>query len=349
MKEWAPTGGGIMTFGLRQASEFQTMRKNYKYAAVAVFAVVMLFFVFSRSVQQKSDSFTAGTAGQKQFFQVNPAEEIKNGETTVVKKNPGEPVSSAESFISVFVDKNGGEKILAEKNKDEQLPIASITKLMTALVASGIYKPNDIISVSEKSLGPKAVSGVYKEGEKLLFSDALHAMLIASHNEVADAVAGQFGREKFVSAMNEKAKEMRLSDTQFSNAIGLDPADRVNFNHSTAFDLYKLLKFVYVNYPEIVSITSLDEFQLNDAEGNSIANITSTDRLLGMPNIPFQILGGKTGETPLAKQNLAIITEAPCRGKLFSAVLHSDNSFGDMEKLLEYDKDSYVWKCVPAE
>ena len=273
--------------------------------------------------------------------------EQENGSNEItLKKNTKEPVLSADSFISVFVASGGKKQVLFQKNKDKQLPLASITKLMTALVASGIYKSDDIITVTEKSLNSKAISGIYKAGDKLLFSDALRALLIASHNEIADAMAEQVGKQAFLDSMNKKALELGLSDTQFINAIGLDPAPgNDSINHSTVFDIYKLLKYMYENYPDIISITSLEKFRLNDADGNLIANITSTDKLLGRQDIPFRVLGGKTGETPRAVQNLAIITESPCGGKLFSVVLRSENSFDDMEKLLQYDKNSYEWNC----
>ncbi|MDP3948417.1 MAG: serine hydrolase [bacterium] len=273
--------------------------------------------------------------------------ERENGSNEIaLKKNTKEPLLSADSFISVFSADDGREQILFQKNKDKQLPLASITKLMTALVASGIYKPDDIITVSEKSLNSGAVSGIYKPGALLLFSDALRALLIASHNEIADAMAEQAGKQAFLDSMNKRASGLGLSDTQFINVIGLDPApESDSISRSTVFDIYKLLKFMYENYPDIILITSLEKFQLNGADGNLIANITSTNRLLGRQDVPFRVLGGKTGETPRAGQNLAIITESPCGGKLFSVVLHSENSFDDMEKLLQYDKNSYEWRC----
>ncbi len=273
--------------------------------------------------------------------------EQENGSNDVAfKKNIKEPVLSANSFISVFVSDGGREQILIERNKDEQLPLASITKLMTALAASGIYKTDDIITVTGKSLNSNAVSGIYKTGDRLLFSDALRALLIASHNEIADAMAEQAGKETFLDLMNKKAFELGLSSTRFINVTGLDPeTSRDLINHSTVFDIYRLLKYMNENYRDIISITSFEQFRLNNADGNLITNITSTDRLLSRQDVPFRIFGGKTGETPRAEQNLAIITGSPCGGKLFSVVLHSENSFDDMEKLLQYDKNSYEWKC----
>ncbi|MDO8664649.1 MAG: serine hydrolase [Candidatus Liptonbacteria bacterium] len=279
---------------------------------------------------------------------VSSEQENGNNEITL-KKNTKEPVLSAASFISIFAADDGREQVLFQKNKDEQLPLASITKLMTALVASGIYKLDDIISVSGKSLSSKGASGIYRAGDRLLFSDALRALLIASHNEIADAMAEQAGKQAFLDLMNKKASELGLSDTQFINVIGLDPSGGSDsINHSTAFDIYKLLKYTDKNYQNIIFITSFEQFRLNNADGNLIANISSTDRLLGRQDVPFRILGGKTGETPRAKQNLAIVTESPCGGKLFSVVLRSENSFDDMEKLLQYDKNSYEWKCAPT-
>ncbi len=319
--------------------------KNKKTIAIIVCVVcVILFIGFSRD--KHSRQAISSSPEQKGVVQVESASDSKD---IAIKKDTNEPVLSAESFISVFVANGGKEQILLQKNKDEQLPLASITKLMTALVAYGIYKPDDIITVTEKSLNSRAVSGLYKAGDQLLFSDALHALLIASHNEIADAMAEQAGKTVFIDSMNKKASELGLLGTQFINVIGLDPEPgSASINHSSAFDIYRLLKYVDENYQGIISITSLQQFTLNDAEGNFIATVTSTDQLLGRQDVPFKILGGKTGETPNAKQNLAIVTESPCGGKLFSVILHSENSFDDMEKLLEYDKNSYEWNCAPA-
>ncbi|GEM_PF-763820 len=264
-----------------------------------------------------------------------------------IKDNISGLTLSADSFISIFAADDGREQVLIEKNKDRQLPIASITKLMTASVASGIYKPDDIVFVSEKSLNVKGISGIYKAGDRLLFSDALRALLIASHNEIADAIAEQAGKEKFLDLMNKKASELELSGTQFINAIGTDPeTGSDSINNSTASDLYKLAKYIQKNQPGILPITTKEEFRLFDADGNFVATVKNTDKLIGQ-NIPFRIIGGKTGETPRAKQNLVLVTESPCGGKLFNIMLGSQDNFGDMEKLLRYVNESYNWNCSP--
>ncbi len=267
-------------------------------------------------------------------------------ELPAFKKNVGELILSANSSISTFISAGGKEKILFEKNNDIQLPVASITKLMTALVASEQYKPNDIISVSENSLGGKGMSGIYQTGNRFLFLDALHALLISSHNEIANTLAEQNGNNQFLDSMNKKTLTLGLADTIFFNATGLDPnTDSDKVNRSTVFDIYKLTRYVQENHPDIISITSQKQFALFDTNKNFVTTINNTNKLLGHPNVPFRILGGKTGETPRARQNLTIVTEAPCGGKIFSVVLGSQNSFDDMKKLLWYVNDSYQWNC----
>lgn len=253
---------------------------------------------------------------------------------------------TTNSFLSVFVASTGNEKVLIEKNKDRQLPIASITKLIVALIASERYKSDDVISISENSLKDKGLSGIYKTGDRLLFSDALRALLLASHNEIASAMAEQVGADEFRNVMNQRARAMGLSSTAFVNVTGLDPTiGSEQINHSTVFDTYKLARYVQENRPDLFSITTRKEFNLFDADGNFIATISNTDKLLGQQNIPFHILGSKTGETPRAKQNLVIVSDSPCGGKIFSIILGSQNSFEDMQKLLWYVHDSYEWSC----
>lgn len=277
---------------------------------------------------------------------VQPTIVVKTEELPVAKQEIIAPDISASAFISVYVAGDGREKILAEKNKDERLPLASITKLMTALVASEKYRAEDIVGISEYPAGIDGASGIYKADTRLFFKDALYALLIPSHNEIADALAEKYGKNKFIKAMNEKTPVLGLSDTKFFNASGLDPATSSNsINYSSAYDIYKLERYIEENRPDIFSITSKKEFLLSDAGGNFLAEIKNTNELLGQAGLTFRILGGKTGETELAKQNLVVVTESPCDGKIINVVLHSENRVNDMKKLLEYVNGSYEWRC----
>lgn len=252
------------------------------------------------------------------------------------------------SFISVLVTQDGEEKVLAQQDTDKKLPIASITKLMTALVASGEYRPDEVVTVSSNSLRVKGVSGVYRPGDELFFSDALRAMLVASHNELAEAMSERAGTSSFVKQMNEKKSAVRMINTEFVNPIGTDSdikSDPINL--STAYDIYKLARYIEESRPDIFFITNTEEFNLSDANGNPLGIIKNTNKLLGRDDLPFKIIGGKTGETPRAKKNLVIVANAPCEGKIYSVILGSEDNFGDMEKLLRYSKSSHDWNCLP--
>ena len=251
---------------------------------------------------------------------------------------------SAAAFISVYVDTAGVEHILVENNKDRKLPIASMTKLTVALVASERYAPKDTVAISTKAIKNKGPSQIYTAGQHFYFEDALKALLLASHNEIANSLAD--GSAGFVDALNSKAVALGLSNTHFVNPTGLDPqTGSESINESTVYDMYALARYIKEKRPQILSITTLNGFELKTEEGKSVATLTSTDKLLGDASLPFRILGGKNGETPRAKQNLVLVTESPCGGEIISAVIGSDNSFGDMKELLNYDKQSYNWSC----
>ncbi|MEK7066402.1 MAG: serine hydrolase [Patescibacteria group bacterium] len=271
---------------------------------------------------------------------------LAESDLPTIKQNIFEFALSAESFISVYVSKNGEDKILIEKEKNRQLPIASITKLMTALIASEEYTAKDIVTVSRESLLVKGVSGLYQVGDKLFFSDALFAMLVASHNELASALAEKIGVEKFVDLMNKKTLSLGLSNTRFVNSVGTDSdINSGPINHSTADDLYRLARYIRVNKPDILSITTTKELDLFDSNKKFIEKIKNTNKLLTQKDFLFNIIGGKTGETPRAKKNLVLVIDAPCAGTIYSVVLGSEDNFDDMEKLLKYTSSSYSWNC----
>lgn len=251
---------------------------------------------------------------------------------------------SARAFISVYVDKTGKETILIEQNKDLELPIASMTKLTVALVASDEHAKNDTITISTKALSTKGQSGLYKAGDRLRFSDALRALLIASHNEVASSLAND---AVFIEQMNAKASALGLKHTHFVNPTGLDPvAGSELINESTVYDMYLLARHAKERYGEVMEITTEKNFDLSSKDGRFISSLVSTNKLLSDSEIPFKILGAKTGETPRAKQNLVLITESPCGGMIISAVIASTDSFADMKKLLQYDNGSFNWACL---
>lgn len=304
-----------------------------------------------------------------QLAQIFTSKINRPSEFPVLKQNTGELALSANSFISVLVTSNGLEKKIVEKNTNTQLPIASITKLMTAVIASERYKLDEIVTITENSLKIDGLSGIYKKGDRFFYYNALRAMLIASHNEIANTLAEQAGLDTFIGLMNKKALELGLSNTNFVNVTGLDPVrspmplasantngrltsngvdpeiDLDHINHSTVFDIYKLARYIKENNSDIFYITTQKEFSLFDIDKRFIATIKNTNKLLSEQDLPFVITGGKTGETDIAKQNLIVVAGTPCGGNLFNVVLGSQNRFEDMKKILQHINNSYDWIC----
>ncbi|MBI4120296.1 MAG: D-alanyl-D-alanine carboxypeptidase [Parcubacteria group bacterium] len=255
------------------------------------------------------------------------------------------PALSAEAALSVFVDGEGRTKVLFEGNASEIMPIASITKLMTALIASEYLPQDKEIIISREAVGEPEETGQFRPGEVFLAGDLLYSLLIESSNDAAAALAEMIEREKFVSLMNAAAENIGLGDTYFANPTGLDESDSVGpTGYSTANDLASLAKFLMENRRGILEISSLPVYDLYDARGRFHHTIESTNELLHRRSWPVKIFGGKTGETPLAKQALILVTESPIgRGYLVSVALGSDDRFGDIRALVAWVFNSYSW------
>lgn len=222
------------------------------------------------------------------------------------KKGQPEPEFTARSVISVLIYEDGREKILFEKNIDQALPIASVSKIMTAYVSLDSYDSSDRVN------------------------DFLHSILIASNNWTAQELAQMMGQEEFVVLMNLKAQELGLNNTHFINPTGLDSKE--GFNYSTARDLVDFAVHIFEKKPVIWRISILQDYR----------NTINTNRLLGQ--VPG-IIGGKTGVTLKAGECFLLLVESPDgKGYIVNVILGSANRFSEAEELLQWVTDSYIWQ-----
>lgn len=238
----------------------------------------------------------------------------------------------AKSAISVEVDKEGKEKVLFSRAENQKMQIASLTKLMTAVIAVESYDPSLKVRVSRSAVNQEGKDGNLRVGEILNAQELLRIMLIESSNDAAFALAEVIREKKFVDLMNLKAKEMGLRSTRFFNPTGLDPNKPTEpANYSTARDLVKLAEYLLKKHPEILEITTKKQYKLCPENGISHPIIKNTDELLG--KIPG-IIGGKTGYTKRAGGCLILILESRRQGNyLINVVLNSSRKFQDMKKL----------------
>ncbi len=242
---------------------------------------------------------------------------------------PSEPTVSAASWILYDAD---AELVLAASDADAERPMASPTKLMTALVALKYGNLDDIVTVSQRAadIGEAEVGLV--PGEKLPMRLLLEALVIRSANDAAMAVAEHIGGtvEAFVELMNAEAEAMGLQHTHFANPHGLDGEN----HYSSASDLLQM-GLAAMAYPEFREMATTTELDFPDAPDGTERHLSSTNIMLD--TYPGTI-GVKTGYT--GRAGLVFVTGAVRDGRtLFAVVMGSEGErahFADASRLLDW-------------
>ena len=219
--------------------------------------------------------------------------------------------------------------VLYEKNASEQLPLASITKLMTALVAYELLADNFEVPVTSAALQQDGNSGLL-DGESFTLENILDLTLLSSSNDGAYAIADEAGSQivedgdasTFVEAMNIKAKELGLSQTYFRNPTGLDISTTEGGAYGSARDVAFLMKHILNNYPNIIEGTTHSRASIQNDYGTAhrVDNTNPT-----VSNIEG-LIGSKTGYTDLAGGNLAIAFDAALNRPVVVVVLGSTHN-----------------------
>jgi len=228
---------------------------------------------------------------------------------------------------AVVVDLNTGQTIV-EKSSQEAIPMASLTKLMTAYVIMQSHQPQEVIKLGPAvaAVGGESQRLGLQEGESFTVGDMLKALLIYSANDVAVGLASwDAGTEQaFVDKMNRMAGELGLTRTRYANASGLDSPGHV----SSAADLAKLSQIMFTS-PTIQSIVKTTSATIKNQAGKSYL-LTNTNQLLIRDS---RVKGLKTGYTLAAGQ--CLITYAEVDGKrLLTVLLGSPDRFQDSQNLV---------------
>lgn len=239
---------------------------------------------------------------------------------------------SAQSAI-LMEQKTG--RILFEKDAYTKRRIASITKIMTAILAIESGKMNNYVKVSEQAVRTEGSSIYLKPGEKIKLKDLVYGLMLRSGNDAAVAIAEYVGGSVggFVYLMNQKAKEIGMLNTHFANPSGLDDS---NDHYSTAYDMALLTRYAMNNktYREIAG-TKVYRAP-NPTEG--------WDRIWKNKNrllINYQYCtGGKTGFTKLARRTL-VTTANKGNMDLIAVTLNDSNDWNDHIAMYEYGFKNY--------
>ena len=239
--------------------------------------------------------------------------------------------TSATSAILMDMDSN---RILYEKNIYDIRSVASISKIMTAVIAIESGKLNEKVTIGDE-INKAYGSGIYiKEGEVLTLMDLLYGLMLRSGNDAALAIADYVGGsvDEFVSMMNKKAEELNMNNTTFNNPSGLD---QDKGNYSTAYDMAILTSYA-MKLDDYRKITSTKKYTLTTNENTYIWK--NKNKLLSLYKYTT---GGKTGFTEIAKRTL-VTTATKNDINLVVVTLNDGNDWQDHQTLFEYGFDNYV-------
>lgn len=247
---------------------------------------------------------------------------------------PEAPEAAASAWV--LVDTASGER-LAGKNVSEELPMASTTKIMTALVVleEGESLDEEVVVSSEAAeyARPPYSNVGLRQGDKLTVRELLKAAMLESGNDAAYALADHVGggAKEFVRMMNEKAAELGLEETGFENPVGLDaPA-----HHSSARDLARMARLA-LSHPELRELVDTLSATIDTGRGREIPLRSTNELLASYP----AATGVKTGTTPAAGASL--VASAASDGESYIAVLlNAADRFGSAKTELEYGFSAY--------
>ncbi|CCQ95598.1 Serine-type D-Ala-D-Ala carboxypeptidase [[Clostridium] ultunense Esp] len=240
---------------------------------------------------------------------------------------------SIQAKAAALIDVQSG-RVLYEKNGNERLPIASLTKIMTAIVAIEEGNLEDKVKVGKNAVGVEGSSIYLRQNEEMRLEDLLYGLMLRSGNDAAVAIAEHIGGsvDGFVYLMNEKAEFLGLTNTHFMNPHGLDHPD----HYSTAHDLALLTAYALKNpiFKKIVA-TKIKNVPMPGEEWDR-KWINKNKMLRLYPGAD----GIKTGYTKIANRCLA--SSATREGRqLATIVLHDGNDWNDSMRLLDFGFQEY--------
>ncbi|MBU4421691.1 serine hydrolase [Candidatus Parcubacteria bacterium] len=243
---------------------------------------------------------------------------------------------------AIVADEETG-RILFEKDSYDKKSLASLTKLMTALiwweVDGNLEKTIEIKSEDYREGG----IAYFIAGEQVKAKDLLNAGLIASSNSAMATLVRSTGKteEDFIALMNKKAEALGMYNTRFKEPTGLDFK-----NISVASDIFILAREVFKN-PILASITQKESYSFIPI-GKSVArNVQSTDWLLSEKNSLFQVVGGKTGYIEESDYNFVLKARSNEGRNIIVVLLGSADKgtrFEEAKKLVNWAFNNYIWK-----
>ena len=270
--------------------------------------------------------------GSEEYFQVfayhrplfkkkEPKVKFSLHSTPYIKNSFPPPISAKAAYL---VDLPSFTPIY-QKNSHQRLLPASTTKIITALVAVDVFKPEKIITIRNPITEGQTMGLV--PGEKMTVKNLLYGTLVHSANDAANALANAYGYKKFIKLMNKKAQSLSMVDSHFVNPIGFDNRQQ----YSSVFDLSLAARELLKN-PALADIIAIKEITISDINFTTFHHLNSTNKLLGKM---IGIGGLKTGYTEGAGENLVSFYKHK-NHQYIIAILKSEDRFKDTKILINW-------------
>lgn len=240
-----------------------------------------------------------------------------------------QPGLGLSCYAAILMEWQSG-RILYHRNGFTRMHPASLTKIMTALIALERGRLEDVVQVSEEAASQPGSTMYLKEGDKFTLEDLLYGLMLNSGNDAAWAIAEHIGNgdpREFFRMMNERATQLGAINTRFSNPHGLTEPN----HYTTAFDL-ALITRTALKHPFFKNLVATREKDVIDARGDKIISLYNTNKLLWLY---LGTDGVKTGTTEAAGQ--CLVASATRDGmRLLAVVLASGDRWSDAATLFEY-------------
>ncbi len=279
---------------------------------------------------------------------------VRNPDAPIKREDFGNFYAQARAAVVIDAETN---TILHYQNAKKRLAIASLTKIMTAvLVMENIENlEKEVVIIDEDAVyedgtkigcprGGFCPSTRLQVGEKISVDNLFKAMIMNSTNDAAVALAKHIAgsEEEFAKMMNEKAREIGLEDTHFCNPSGLDDENNPGGCYSSAYDFARIASYS-LRYDKIWNTMQIRSAEISSIDGKIKHQIGNTDRLLDqMPNC----FGGKTGFTYEAGKCLmsAAVDPSGNGAKVIGVILDDYYRWQDMKSMLAWSFQAYQWK-----
>ena len=243
------------------------------------------------------------------------------------------PKISAQAFLIADIQTGS---VYAEKRATEKLPVASLSKLLTALVANETIHFDRTLTISaDDQRQTEGTPGSIARSDTFTIGDLLYPLLMESNNSAAYALARYHGQNTFVRWMNDKARAIGMENTHMEDPSGISEK-----NTASASDLFKLMRYIHDSQSFILNMSREKSHTVTAENGRKYA-LSNFNHFAGNP----EFLGGKTGYTIAAKETMTAIFElhiAHATSTVAIVVLGSNDRKADVERLLAWFKGAAV-------